>query len=603
MFSIHFTNHVGFLLLFPLGFLLLWRQYQNLGSKAENRFIKPLLLTLQSLALLLVVLSLAAPEIIRHQVEFHRPAILILRDQSESFLNGSYLGLEQNYQSFEKKILAYAKENNFEVRTVDFTEHFPVALPPNLKGVLLFSDGQLNAESSLLASNFFRKMDAPLFPVRLDSNERTEIQAEKVVLNLDGNPVEIAFNYQSMGPHPSRARFQLIKSNKILFEETFPAEAGTGEHHFNWSTDKKWLNSSERIYAVLQPELANNNFNPWNDTVEVAMVGATAKKTIFVLKPIHSLDEKAMFDILHQSEVFKLEFFEIKELNALPLTEDDQVWMEWESLGSNSQATLEKVKDWIEKAPAKMVFYAGPSFQENVLKKNSTHLSLSNLVRVDLIPNQEWKLFNVNASVSINASIGEGQLRVAHAFPDEIVKLKDMSPTAISAMNYDSSSQSLVSIKEGQSRGIVMGKFSLGSGKQFLWFSLPGIWNEIFSAQVDYPTHRRIMGFVNSVCDLAEFSLNKKAVTTPIPLVDTLSSVAKKRMELSRIGFNDRQLSEWAKKTGGQVVTSVLPALSNEEAKEDRIYPYRFYNSVPLFLLILVLLSSAWALRKKWDLD
>ena len=55
-------------------------------------------MALQAAALLLLVVSLTGPEWVRRSAEFHKPAILILRDRSGSFQGGAYLGLEGAYR-------------------------------------------------------------------------------------------------------------------------------------------------------------------------------------------------------------------------------------------------------------------------------------------------------------------------------------------------------------------------------------------------------------------------------------------------------------------------------------------------------------------------
>ena len=88
MYSLHLTGSPWFLLLIPFGLWILWRDYAGGGATGRGGRI---LFPLQACALILLALSLCGPELRRHNVRFHNPAILILRDQSASFRAGAAL--------------------------------------------------------------------------------------------------------------------------------------------------------------------------------------------------------------------------------------------------------------------------------------------------------------------------------------------------------------------------------------------------------------------------------------------------------------------------------------------------------------------------------
>jgi hypothetical protein len=91
---------------------------------------------------------------------------------------------------------------------------------------------------------------------------------------------------------------------------------------------------------------------------------------------------------------------------------------------------------------------------------------------------------------------------------------------------------------------------------------------------------------------------------------DSLASAPREALEMARLGFAAEPLSDLAARSGGSVlrpigaeVTSMLPKLAAAQIRMDRTASVRFYNTLPLCLIILALLGLAWVLRKKWDLD
>jgi hypothetical protein len=81
-------------------------------------------------------------------------------------------------------------------------------------------------------------------------------------------------------------------------------------------------------------------------------------------------------------------------------------------------------------------------------------------------------------------------------------------------------------------------------------------------------------------------------------------------LELARLGFAAGPLSDLAARSGGSVlrpggseVTSMLPKPAAAQIRMDRTASTRFYNTLPLCLVVLALLGLAWVLRKKWDFD
>src|SRR5690242_15597896 len=122
MYSLHLTGSPWFLLLIPVGLWILWRAYGggDAGGASSPGRGGRILFALQAVALVLLALSLSGPELRRHNVRFHNPAVLILRDQSASFRAGSVLGLGARYADFQARLAATYGGRKFDVRMADF---------------------------------------------------------------------------------------------------------------------------------------------------------------------------------------------------------------------------------------------------------------------------------------------------------------------------------------------------------------------------------------------------------------------------------------------------------------------------------------------------
>jgi hypothetical protein len=288
-------------------------------------------------------------------------------------------------------------------------------------------------------------------------------------------------------------------------------------------------------------------------------------------------------------------------------------------------------------------------------------------------------------------------------FPDEVVRLKDLTRTSLAAPASLGRVQPLVEMLESGKRGVLMGRISLSEEKRALVFLLPEIWDELFDPQSDYATRANITAYIQSVKTLAvldeetirvtrpgrvfhlvpfnlEFQLPALLTRTEKPLTrtekstdnapvtlnitpasgrnkrelpmadsenshepkwrgiclpqgkyqlaltkgvvvlwrDSLEVAPRINLELASIGFNAAALEDAATHSGGRVlvpdagiaprpespgVTSVLPELPSAQTRMEKTHTYRLYNTSSIFFVLLLLLSGAWLLRKKWDLD
>lgn len=708
MLSLHLTGSPWFLLLLPPGLFILWRQY-GYGSHSGQSGPRAggwILFGLQALALLLLTLSLTAPELRRHRVEFHNPAVLILRDQSGSFRDGAYLGLGSAYASFEKNLTDSYRARKFDVKVADFRDRawavtgFPKAgrpgavsgsdessgltslaaaadfvdsaAIPNLQAIFLFSDGRANLDSGQAS----RTWGAPLFPAVFNPDSIGEVQPGQVSIAVSagregvvgGSPVDVSVAFQPVGRNPADVSLRLLQDGKVLLNRKLAPATGAQTVHFAWVPGKSVLEGKSPVRAILQPAAPGANFDTFNDTVTAVFPGGRNRRSIFIVKPIRSLDEKGMIDILSATETERVVFVGMDELAHLPLTPRDQVWLDAGALPSGSHPFQSGPLAAVSASSAKLVLYARPG-------SGSGAHGLPAL-------SGAWHGFTPGAEITAGKS-------AADAFPDEVVRVKGLSQSPLEAPEAGAGASRLVDVAEGGKRAMLMGRIALAPGRRALFFVLPGIWSQLFDPQADFATRGNISAYVRAAEALADQEDGSIQVTRPLRVyhdvpfameirlpepehaegganarkeargdlrlniagsgstrnlppdarenpdgpawksislpqgayrlallrnavtvwTDSLIVAPGAALELARIGFDLPGLEEAASRSGGRVlrpdpkVTYTLPNLPNAQIRMEKTQSFRLYNTLPLFIIALLLLSCSWLLRKKWDID
>jgi hypothetical protein len=679
---LQFSGSPWFLLLLAPGLLILWRQYR---AGSGRGLALPLL---QGAALVLLVLSLAGPELVRTRAEFHDPAVAILRDRSGSFVGGAYLGLADDYRAAEAAMAAEFRKRGFEVRVADFHERaWPVegfgkaagggppdpiegdvpltgfatladfldtAGGPNLQAAFLFTDGRANLDSGKAA----RKWPVPLFPVVLPVRSVSEVQPERVLLDAgQRGGQEIEAEWMPVGPQKAGPEVRILRGGRLVFRADLPEgeeRGGLRSARIPWRPKREPGAGSGPYVAVLRPG-GGGNFDPWNDTLPAISPSKRDGRRIAVVKPLRSLDEKAMMDFLRSWEDVGVETPAADGIAAAD--EGDQVWVE-ASLLAAKPALLEALRA----SAASVVVYARPGGLPAALAG----------VRLS------GRSFSAEAEIRISRS-------AADVFPPGVVRLKSISSGALELPAAGPPWREAAAATEGGRRGILAGWFPLGPAKEALFLALPRQWDLLFDPQADFAVRDNLSQTFRAAYRLAdrgqgsvkavrpavahagvpfdlEFTLpeaaaggevTEKAVLTvragdraaegwtlqgPGPDVfrlegrvlpagtfvlelgrggrilwnDTLRVAPKASLELARIGFDRGALSGLASRSGGRVlspdtasagVASWLPDLPGAQIRVERTESTRLYNTRLLFLLIVALLTASWLLRKRWNLD
>jgi hypothetical protein len=516
MYSIHFTGSAWFLLLIPPGLWILWRANSyggagggSGGGAGRARPGKPgrILFGLQALALILMALSLAAPELRRHHVRFHNPVILILRDQSASFRAGATLGLGGRYAEFRKSLGDAYAARGFEVRTADFAatawpvEGFPraprppaseagaptslsaaaaladSAAIPNLQAVFLFSDGRAVLDSGRPAGAW----KVPVYPVVFEPDSNSEVQPLSV--SLEQGSVEA--KWETVGRAQGEPRFRLLQGGRVLLNRTLPAAGpadaeGARSFRFPWAQPA----GAGPLRAVLQPASAASDFDPWNDTLAVGLGGSGGAGRVFVLKPLRSLDERGMLDALRSEGNLEITFFSAAGGAFPPAGPADQIWLE------AGEAADAKLLAWLRGQPAKVVIYAR-SGEDGFAYPGPASRTRS----LPGIAPGAWPEFSAAAGIKPARAAAE-------AFPDDVVRLKSLSQDPVRAPAPPPGG-AWVEIQEGSKRGMLMGRIDLGQGKRAFFFCLPAIWGGLFDPQGDFSARGNIGAYVQAAHALA----------------------------------------------------------------------------------------------------
>lgn len=515
MTSLNFSGSPWFLLLLVPGLFILWRQYRGDGPGRGGGRGRVLML-LQLSALLLLVVSLTEPEWVRRHAEFHNPSVLILRDRSGSFQSGAYLGLGEAYGKAEEAVAETYRSRRFDVLIADFNEKaWPVsgfkgkaadgkgmeasaqaadapltslaaladfldsAAGPNLQAAFLFSDGRANLDSGKASRNW----PVPVYPVVLPVSAVSEVQPERVSwasMSGEGEPDGLEVAWAPVGPVAAGPALRILRGGKAVFAAELPLAGDQADRDLRISK-VPWkppagLGRLEALRAVVQPAGGRGNFDPFNDTLAVTAAGSRGERRLLVLKPLRSLDEKGMMDLFNDWDEARIEMIGAEELPGKPLTAKDQVWVEAGALAARG-GLLKALRE----TQAKVVVYARPGGLP-------AEIAGIKVKRQEFSPGAEVRSTRSSADV----------------FPDGVVRLKSIGSRSLEAPASEGPWREAAVLTEGGRRGLLMGWFPLGPGKEAFFLSLPPLWTLLFDPQADFATRANLGQILRAASLLAD---------------------------------------------------------------------------------------------------
>ncbi|HLP42583.1 MAG TPA: hypothetical protein VK465_13825, partial [Fibrobacteria bacterium] len=195
-----------------------------------------------------------------------------------------------------------------------------------------------------------------------------------------------------------------------------------------------------------------------------------------VAKPLRGLDEKGMMDLLRGREDLRVGMVALSELGAARLTAKDQVWVE-----AGLAASPGPVLDELRRTSARVVLYARPG----ALPASLAGLPLR---RGTFSPAAEARPARAAADV----------------FPSGVVRLRSISEGSLEAPLAEAPWREAAVLAEGGRKGLLMGWFPLGGGKQALFLVLPPLWDLLFDPQADFAAREALEGLLTATWALAE---------------------------------------------------------------------------------------------------
>lgn len=678
--GLHLTGSPWFLLLLAPGLLILWRQYRQ-GSPGGGRGI--LLFALPAAALLLLVVSLTGPEWVSRTAVFHNPSVAVIVDRSGSFRGGEALGLGAEYAAAARAVAERYRDGGFDLLAADFHERawsvagFPGGdRPPadageapltslaavadfldsagvrNLQAVFLLSDGRANLDSGLAS----RSWRVPIYPVVLPVRSVHEAQIESAAWSGEGQGT-LEVEWTPVGPPAGNPGFRLVLGGRTVHAGELPAGDGEGARRARIPWKPAPGQGLEGLRAVLEAAGAGANLTAWNDTVAVASgAGRPGGKRLLVMRPLRSLDEKGMADILHGLEGVRVAMADPGDPAARALTGRDQVWIE-----AGALAARPGLQRMLAESSARVVVYARPGQLPSGFAG----------VKADRMS------FSPAAEIRVS--------RGGDVFPPGVVRLGSISAHGLEAPAAEAPWREAAVLLERGRRGVLMAWFPLAPGKEGLFLALPSLWSLLFDPQADFAVRENLEGLLAAAVALADREEGTVKAVVPArvhaglpfdleyavpaslegpgsagvlevkalplragrretwPLAgpgpetfrlenrilpagdwvlelarggnilrrDSLVSAPKSALEMARLGFDRAALEDLAAQSGGRVlaadsagaVTSLLPQLPDAQVKAERTRSTRLHNTRWIFLLCVGLLAVAWFLRKRWDLD
>lgn len=521
---------------------------------------------------------------------------------------------------------------------------------PNLQAVFLFSDGRANLDSGR-ASRTWR---VPVHPVVFAVDSFSEAQPLRA--QADGQGIELA--WESVGRPAAGPSFKLIQGQRTLLTRTLPLPETPGIQdpvRIAWKPDG---GSREPLLAVLQPGGKSADPVRWNDTLAVRAPAAGMRR-VLILRPVRGLDEKAMIGALQSGPGTAVAFFSADEAQALALGPDDQIWAE-----AGAWSAQPRLAAWMKSIPAKVVLYARagqdgmaygdrpsgaaprlpgladawPAFPPSAEVKAAR-------TAADAFPAEVVRLKGITALALLappvpqgrsawvevrdgarrgllmgSLELGQGKRAFFFCLPAIWGTLFD--PQGDFAMRenaaaYVRSARDLAELDDGRARALLPRRATAG-----IPFEAAPRMPETSAAEAAFGIAGA--GYSREWPRPAEGDWKIKDVVLPVGRFrawiragadtlwkDSLEAAAPEALEMARLGFDEAALREIASLSGGTVlhpspvgdVASLLPNLPAAQIRVDRADSIRLHNTLSLCLLILLLLSLSWYLRKKWDLD
>jgi hypothetical protein len=488
-----------------------------------------LLFALPALALLLLAFQLALPRLKIAREVFHGPVILIARDQSPSFLDGSFLKLGAAYRAFRDSLHSHYLPSGFKIKELLFKEDVQLvsgsfktdtgagpdfltsfkalesyvndSLPfKNIQALFLFSDGRDNLSPQKSEALEF---SIPVYPVLFAPDSFRDVQLNAVTLLEESapgkDPFQLSVNWTPFGVPKDAPTFSLVHGGTTLYKAGLKQpekdqRTGSGREEIIRVSKKIWQKAagSKHVHGVLHSGSANAN--AYNDTILLEEIASSHLPKIWFLKSLSSVDEHWMIRILSESGEFAVATARLKDLTGKKEVSRQQVWVHVKSFRKNKDRIMQLLK-----RKCRVVIYGED--RKGIL----THFGL---------PREKFIRFGGRSQIYIPS---ENQAY----FQNMRLSLASISDRNLWIPGFDSSLSCIVTVEKGNDRGCLLSKAEMDP-VVFYRLAFSHFWKKLFHPSEPYTIKEQIKSLIQGTAEMVHRERTGLVVKIPEQIYENL---------------------------------------------------------------------------------
>ncbi|MBF0429943.1 MAG: hypothetical protein HQK83_01585 [Fibrobacteria bacterium] len=535
----------------------------------------------------------------------------------------------------------------------------------NIQGIFLFSDGRNTKNNSLGGIPILNSAVFPAL-ISADSFRDIQIEEvgfSGCENNLSGTKkfctAELTWTNYGNPKEPITANF--IDNHSVIYQKVLLAQCTNSKDaerciaRISIPKNIQGRLSSKNLNVALSRERGNSN--PFNDTLRVSVETAATKPYIFFLKhSIQSMDEKWTIDILRKITEFRVGMVTITYLLKKEQLSGSQLWLPVSVLKRHLKSLVLLKKKGLQIVVygpygkiSQEIFTTGYSARTNaggffrfapIVRNYFTNSGLS----LDNITEQQIKLpevsNNQNCLISIEqegnraclfSKSGKDSLSFFRIMltgfwkkmflPNEPYQVKEQIKSIIQGVaEYTNEQKNDVSVfypamiydNIAFSFAIKKRLTSSSTQNQFQLVIQNSDSTKSFSLKNKNNNQEELLLEAHNIfLPQGKYAIKVQFAQTTL-WSDSITVHSKLQLELGRIGFDRSTLAKIANSSGGSILDAQFqkdslvlsyPEFSAGEIKELKEKRTPLYNRKIMFLLIVLLMTAYWALRKKWAVD
>ncbi len=496
---------------------------------------------------------------------WHPPAVLLITDESPRYAT---LGARDSAQESQRAARAHYQALGFRVEDASFENAAsgPIASPPNVQAVFLWSDGRGGLPQSALR--------APrLFPVVPGLSTR-EVQGESAFVadgEREDGPGDLVVMWRALGVRAVNARAELRSGTKVLWRGilSHPIDGSPCElirSRLPAVVGVEGLPEGANLLVLIRPEGQTDPVIAANDTVRLSLSASRQMSHTFV-RPLSTLAERALMDALRDEPGARVA---AQPVGALSARANGVIWVQ-----ESKTAAVRLLTEQAAMLKSPVIIYR--------LSENGE-------------PQTKFTAFGPDARIERAAQ--------ASAFiPAGALRLADLGVTDGSAALR----------LEAPSAGVEPIAWALQDGRRGLlvWrnratgtygFMAPPLWTSRFQAGA---AARAGGAALASAWVRGSSNWVRAHHAAPGERGAARAKTARPRGDFARLGADLETLAALAARHNGEVMRAGAqgPALPSGEVRERRARTTVLTPPFVTALVIAILLSALWAWRKRRQLD